>query len=215
MAAEAEVADAIRSHFASVWPMHRMNRIPVDQPPIARFLPSGLEILVLEPPDDSEELWVYCTVGAWVRTGADDVRSEFYLVSQGRNDRCVDIVIMLAGFHANPKYGVQYGSIVDIGAPWAPNSQADHLYISLPYSLGPANEWCCAPGSHIRILWLIPLMKAEAEFARTKGAEALESLLERESAQVYVSDRPCAVHDGSTGRRKSALFQGDSIIKPK
>jgi hypothetical protein len=54
-----------------------------------------------------------------------------------------------------------------------------HYLVSQPYPFGPDFEICeWNRGTHIRILWLLPITETEKDFRRTNGLEALESLFE-------------------------------------
>jgi hypothetical protein len=46
------------------------------------------------------------------------------------------------------------------------------------YPLGPECEVCTWKGGHTRILWLLPITRAEKDFRREGGLEALESLFD-------------------------------------
>ncbi|MGW5653784.1 suppressor of fused domain protein [Streptomyces humi] len=66
-----------------------------------------------------------------------------------------------------------------IGRPWLDDSDCDHYLVSLPYPFGPEFEFCeWGDGAHARILWLLPISKAEKDFRREAGLEALESRFE-------------------------------------
>jgi hypothetical protein len=56
--------------------------------------------------------------------------------------------------------------------------------VSLPYIQGPDFEWCDIGDEQVRLLWLTPITRAEADYAREHGPEALESLLEEKEVVV-------------------------------
>jgi hypothetical protein len=70
------------------------------------------------------------------------------------------------------------GKVVDIGRPWLDESPMQHLIVSLPYPFGPKLEHFSTQSAHLRLLWLMPVWRQEAEFARDRGAEALQQRLE-------------------------------------
>jgi hypothetical protein len=81
---------------------------------------------------------------------------------------------MLANFHADERYRLDVGSVVNIGDPWMPGSQCDHLLVSVPYPYGPKLEWMKFPDICVRFLWALPITPREAAFAELNGCEALE-----------------------------------------
>lgn len=172
---------AILDHYTKAWPGYSKRSFA----PGAPFVPD-MEVVRFEPPRNSGEAWVYASLGASAAVGCDGVRMEFYLLALEEQDGCADIIAMLASFNADPNFGVECGSIVDIGMPWTVHSSADHLLVSLPYDLGPDHEWCHVPNENVRILWLVPITKAEADFARREGVDSLEEKMEE--AEVWVMD---------------------------
>ena len=55
--------------------------------------------------------------------------------------------------------------------PWLPDSNCDHGLISLPFLDGPALENASILGQSVRILWLIPITRAEREYKVQHGVE--------------------------------------------
>lgn len=86
---------------------------------------------------------------------------------------------MVANLHADARYRLHLGKIINIGRPWIDGASCDHLLVSLPYLLGPKFEYLRVLDLSIRFLWLLPITQSEASYARTHGVEALESVFER------------------------------------
>lgn len=96
---------------------------------------------------------------------------------------------MAANFHADARYRLRAGSIVNIGQSWMEGSSADRLLVSLPYPYGPTLEICELRERHVRFLWLVPITMAEANLVRSQGLEALERLLEQSHVNVLSPKR--------------------------
>jgi len=130
-------------------------------------------------PKDPEDGWRYLSDGAR-DVSIHDGRNEYLLEAPSRDDVHLETLSMVANFHAKQEHGgVHVGRILDIGRPWVHGASCDHLQVSLPYTLGPDFER--VPGKpRTQILWLVPITKREADFARTEGVEALEQIFERE-----------------------------------
>jgi hypothetical protein len=94
-------------------------------------------------------------------------------------DRCVELLAVNAFYHAGPpSQRLDHGHTVNFGEPWLPGSGLDHALISLPYPYGPELETCAWDGGHARLLWLLPISRAERDFKRDHSLEALEQRFE-------------------------------------
>lgn len=136
-------------------------------------------------PTGRDGVWVYITSGAAVRHTPDG-HLEFFIISPVDDVIQVETLAMVTNFALDCRYQVRLGSILDIGRPWLPKSRCDHLLVSLPYPYGPKLEEL---GPATRILWLLPITHAEADFAREHGVEALEQCFEREQLQYFDPSR--------------------------
>jgi hypothetical protein len=58
--------------------------------------------------------------------------------------------------------------------------------VALPYPWGPELERCELPGGHARILWLLPITRAEKTYRHTHDLEALEQRVEE--AEIIPTD---------------------------
>lgn len=135
------------------------------------------------PPRKSRNAWTYATSGM----SDDDLNGlELYLLSPVETSRHVELLAAIAHFHRTGQR-LDLNHTVNFGRPWFPDSDCDHGLISLPYLDGPALEWMnVTHGRSVRILWLIPITRAEKEFAVKNGAETIESRFE--SAQFNYLD---------------------------
>jgi hypothetical protein len=182
-----EVFEGERSHLDGFWPDRSHEEFVWTLGPIGRSLPRFRVRRIA--PAERRDPWVYVTVGAWEAT-ADDVHgTEFFLLSPTEDPRHVELLAMVANLHADARYRLRVGSTVNIGRPWMDGSAADHLLVSLPYPYGPALETCELGERHVRFLWLVPITAAEAGLVRSRGMDALESMLEKSNADVLSPKR--------------------------
>jgi hypothetical protein len=145
--------------------------------PVTQRLP-GFRVMVIEP-GPTTEFWTYLTIGAHLVRHADQA-NEFLLSAPAVHDAHVELLAMVAHYHASPRaedrLGV--GHTVPIGRPWLPDSACDHLLVSLPYPFGRKLEQCEDVHGQIQILWLLPITRAERDFKIAHGLEALEQRFE-------------------------------------
>ncbi|MEV6350683.1 suppressor of fused domain protein [Actinoplanes sp. NPDC051851] len=105
-----------------------------------------------------------------------------------------ETLTMVAFYHASGgSFALDHGHTVPIGRPWVLGSRCDHLLVSLPYPWGPTLETADFPGGHLRLLWLLPITKAEKSFRHEHGLEALEQRFDE--AELLYADpyRKCVV----------------------
>lgn len=163
--------ERVEKHLVEFWKGRTVKRERVKKGPVGKNIP-GFCVLRFSPTPE-KTYWVYCTLGCF-QVDSGHERHEFFLLSTEESSRHVLTLSMLANFHADPRYHLGPGSIVEVGDPWIPESSCDHLLISLPYTFGPKLEWLQLPDFCVRILWALPITRREAEFARRESIEALE-----------------------------------------
>jgi hypothetical protein len=182
---------ALAGHLTAFWPDRAVERFVWTAGPLRQRLPRWrVWRFAPQTPADS---WIYVTVGAW-EARAVEPALEFFFLSRREDPILIESLAMLTYFHADTAYqALQRGEIVDLGRPWMDDSAHDHLLITLPYPFGPALEWCCADGFHVRFLWAAPISRAEAELCHRDGLEALEQRLERSGVKMTDPARPSVV----------------------
>ncbi|MFR9775236.1 suppressor of fused domain protein [Micromonospora sp. MS34] len=167
----------LRDHLRGRFPDRTLAVLPPTAGPIHHRVP-GFHIFRLAPAP-REVGWLYVTAGLWDATQHHGHGLEFVLYAAEPSDRHVETVTMTAYYHAaGGRQALDLGHTVPIGQPWLPRSRCDHLLVSLPYLWEPDLEVCAFPEGHIRVLWLLPITKAEKVFRREHGLEALEQRLE-------------------------------------
>jgi hypothetical protein len=189
-----EVASVLaveRSHIGEFWPDREHEEFVWTLGPSRATLPA-FRVRRIAPALPSEP-WTYVSVGAWTATPGDTHCLEFFLDSPEESPLHVELLAMVANFHADARFRLKPGSILDIGRPWMEGANADHLLVSLPYPYGPSLEHCLVEERHVRFLWLVPVFREEAELARREGVDALERLLEKTAIDVLSTTRSSVV----------------------
>jgi hypothetical protein len=185
--------DIVREHLRKFFRGHLMSEHRWSQGPVEEVLPGFTVACVLPVPGGDGHV-VYATVGTSSVQGADGQRLELLLVAPEPSDIHVETLAMLAHRRAVGRYPMGQGAVANLGRPWLPGSQCDHVAITLPYFHGPKLEW--TPGraaERIRMLMVMPITAAEAALARTDGLEALEERMEEEGADMVDPGRASVV----------------------
>ena len=136
-------------------------------------------------PTQPGDRWLYVSSGAAARHTPDG-HLEFFIISPVADVIHVETLAMVTSFTLDPRFEIRLGKILEIGRPWLPDSQCDHLLVSLPYPYPPA---FAELGPATRILWLLPITREEAAFGRAHGIEALEQCFEREKLEYWDPQR--------------------------
>lgn len=171
-AADQPIRSAIFKHVQSFWPNSTIVPEQWKEGPIQVNVP-GFQVLRLTSRTQGRPV-IYVTHGCFVIESAQRIKHEFFLISPAEERRHVETLTMLADFHADERYRLDMGSVVNIGHPWMEGSKCDHLLISIPYPYGPKLEWLKLPETCVRFLWALPITPREAAFAELNGVEALE-----------------------------------------
>ncbi|WP_064741650.1 suppressor of fused domain protein [Hamadaea tsunoensis] len=180
-------AAVVRDHLAARFPARELTVLPATQGPIYERVP-GLHMIRLAPTRE-EGGWLYVTAGLWDATQHHGHGLEFVLLAPDHDPRHIETLTMTAYYHAaGGSFALDHGHTVPIGRPWIRGSACRFLVVSLPYLWGPSLEMCSLPEGHARILWLLPITRAERNFKHKHGLEALEQKLE--AARIAPSD-PC------------------------
>ena len=104
------------------------------------------------------------------------------------------IVASAAYYHAGPPEDrLGLGHTVPMGEPLAEGSECDHVLVSLPYPYGPKLRELRVGRRTRPLLWLLPITRAEREYKKANGLEALEVLFDQESFEHWNPHRPSVV----------------------
>ncbi|WP_246212613.1 suppressor of fused domain protein [Streptomyces abyssomicinicus] len=185
-------AEAVEAHVRAFFAGHVVETVAYDLGPERSEVLPDLRVLVVGP-GPRDDSWAYVTAGCWSAAEKDGRGLEFVMTAHVRDQRFLDLMAMLAYYHRGG-HRLDLEHSMPIGEPWVPGSACDHLLISLPYLHGPDLEHCPLPGGgHARILWALPVTRAETEYRRRHGHEALERLFD--AAEILPTDpfRPSVV----------------------
>jgi hypothetical protein len=141
-------------------------------------------------PGPRTSLWTYVSCGAW-RANPDEGMVEFSILSVVDDPRFLELLGSTVHYHSSNRLGI--GHTFPVGDPWVNGSSCDHVLVSKPYPLGPEFEICNVDGSHLHILWLLPITKAERDYKIAHDAEALESKFDAARLEYWKFDRSSVV----------------------
>lgn len=135
-------------------------------------------------PEEADKPWIYATCGACGPAADGEHGAEYVLLAPEQDPVLVEMLATLAMVNADAdeKFGV--GSIIALGRPWLPASWANHLLVLPPYPFGAGFEVFEEDGLSTVVLWLVPILGAEAQYVRERGYQALEQVIEHRKANV-------------------------------
>lgn len=186
-----QIQKEVVDHLLDTWPTPHIAAESLGFDPILKNIP-GFQVLALQPTQASNP-WVYGTVGCFSIPLSDHVRYEFFLLSPTSDRAHVETLTMLANLHADSRYRIKLGEVINIGRPWLEHSMCDHLLVSLPYPYGPKLEWLKSEDLCIRFLWALPITAREAAFAELNGYERLEKKFDAAGINYLDPARPSVV----------------------
>lgn len=185
-----DISQAMTRHLDAFWPENRRTDFQWSVGPIRKTLPAM--VITRIAPRSSAEPWVYVSRGVW-EVERDGERIELVLQAPYDDPIHIETLTMAANFHADPRYRLYCGKILDIGRPWLEGASCDHLLVSLPYLIGPQFEYLRLSEMTIRFLWLLPITASEAAYARAHGVDALEDAFERSGFDTLDPNRRSVV----------------------
>jgi hypothetical protein len=143
----------------------------------------GFRVLRIAPAQAGEP-WVYATCGAAQSAAAGEPGAEYVLLSPGEDPALVEMLGTLAAVNADAEENFGVGSIIALGRSWLARSWARHLLVLPPYPFGPGFEVYEDGDRSTVVLWLVPILAAEAQYVREHGHQALEQIIEKRKANV-------------------------------
>lgn len=177
-----EVYPGLIRHLEAFFTGHAVTLADAPPGPIQRVLPRFRVACI--GPGPRTPLWTYASLGAWEVDGGAGGGLEFLLLVDRRDDeKNVLRLAMTAHYHDGEHLGE--GHTFPLGEPWEPGSALDHVLVSLPYTFGPELEICPLPGGHVHFLWLLPITRAERDFRRSDGLDALEEKFEEGGIEYW------------------------------
>ncbi len=190
MDADPALAEVVRGHAARCWPDRGIGVVRWEEGGLVENLPD-LAVVRVAPAEPGGP-FTLLTAGASIERMEDGYGLELLLLAPSDDKLAVKLISMVAHLHADARYPLSLGQVLEIGHPWLPGASCDHLLVSLADAFDPALEWYSDIERNVRFIWLVPLTAAEAEVARRDGPRELRarmsargidpSALERESA---------------------------------
>ncbi|HTO09355.1 MAG TPA: suppressor of fused domain protein [Myxococcota bacterium] len=187
------IAEAVRAHLARVFPKRELTRAALPRAGLVVNLPELAVFEVAPPPGEPHAPWLYVSGGASAEPMDDGYGLEFLLCAPARGLEAAKLVAMVANLHADPRYPLSLGQVLEIGHSWLPGASADHLVVALPAVFDPELEWLSDRTATARFIWLLPITSSEAAFAKQRGLEALQSRLGAAQADVAALVRESVV----------------------
>lgn len=178
--------EKLKDHYSKIWGnspvIKKLMKGPVQD------LPQEFGILEF-PPTLSRHMWTYAT--CCMSQPEDKELLELHMFSPIQSEKLVELLTITAHFHRTGEL-LGLGHTINFGCPWFVKSKCDHGLVSLPYLDGPAIERCefSMPDLVVQCLWLIPITKAERDFKKLNGLEALEARLEEKKFNYLDPYRP-------------------------
>jgi Suppressor of fused protein (SUFU) len=187
-----KLAIQLEQHLRRFFVGHSVEYRRLDRGPIANRL-AEFSVAVISP-GPKTSLWAYVTSGASA-IEREGHRNEFLFLALRYDDRWVELATMTAYYHAGPeaqRFGV--GHTVPQGEPVVEGSSCETLLFSLPYPLGPEFERCeFSDGTHLQILWVLPITAREKTYKSEHGLEALEKKFEQNHLEYWDLTRQSVV----------------------
>lgn len=160
----------IARHYTWVWSNEPEEKW-WDKGPVAT-LPPSFHVLEFRP-TAIRAFWTYAT--CCMSQAVDSSRLELHLFSPVQHEGHVELLTVIAHYHRTGTM-LSLGHTVNFGRPWFRGSSCDYGLISLPYLDGPSLEHLRIDKSEldVQFLWLMPITKAERDYKKAQGVEALE-----------------------------------------
>ena len=185
--------DAVRAHAARIFPGQRLETLRWDEGGIVENLSELAVVRVAPPADAPSGFWIHLSAGASAAPMEDGYGLEFVLLTRTPSRFAAKLLAMVANLHADERYPLSLGQTLEVGHGWLPGASADHLLVALPTFFDPELEWLSDRNRNIRFIWLVPVTRAEAEFARKHGPVPLQEKLGAARADVAALVRASVV----------------------
>jgi hypothetical protein len=170
--------EPLDAHFSQHFDKTEFSRVSL-QGPLSSIMPW---FYVGKFFDAHTSWWIYYTNGCdCISYG---VHQEFMILDREDRNRNVEILHWITLYCQTCP--VNLGDVVELGEKWHEISQLDHLLVSLPYPFPQDLRVVSSAECPIEIMWLLPISKSEADYAKKRDIEALEILLE--TRQIEFTD---------------------------
>ena len=172
--------EAILAHYITQWKVNPRG-FQAKAGPVYQV---SQEFETLEfPPSDTRDMWTYATSG--MSSITSDSFIELHVFSARQCEALATLLTAVAHYHQTEQV-LFVGHTVNFGIPWQESSPCTYGLISMPYLDGPGLEEMQYEHKEVDCYWLIPITKAERDFKKANGLEALEELFD-ENGLDYVN----------------------------
>lgn len=143
------------------------------------------------PPNGELNFYSYVSNGIGSLLSVGQSNREYVISSPFATEEHVELMNMIgSAVKARGQY-FTLGEVIPIGRPWIYSAVADHLLVSLPYPYGPLLEEADEVTNGLRVSWLLPIFKCEADYINEFGVDELEKKFESEALDFLdVNRRP-------------------------
>jgi len=174
---EQGLCDAVRAHAARVFPGRALETLRWDEGGVVVNLSEFAVVRVAPAAGAADAPWIHLPAGASLAPLEDGYGIELVLLTRAPERIAVKLLAMVANLHADERYPLSLGQTLEVGHGWLPGASADHLLVALPTIFDPELEWLSDRERNIRFIWLVPITRREAEFARKNGPVPLQEKL--------------------------------------
>jgi hypothetical protein len=175
------------AHYCTHW-QTQANHLRSSRPSV-QHIADTFQVLEFAP-SAQRTMWTYATCGmsSWLV----EQPLELHLFSASQDRGLVDLLTTVAHYHQT-EHALGLGHTVNFGVLWQSNSQCSYGLLSLPYLDGPTLETLRIGLREVSCYWLIPITRAERDFKRDFGLEALEELFDQPPLDYLAPLRPSVV----------------------
>lgn len=174
---EQALREAVHAHAARVFPGRALETLVWDEGGIVSNLPELAVVRVAPAASAAGAPWIHLTAGASLAPLEDGYGIELVLLTRAPEKLALKLLAMVANLHADERYPLSLGQTLEVGHGWLPGASADHLLVALPTVFDPELEWLSDRERNVRFIWLVPITRGEAEFARKYGPVPLQEKL--------------------------------------
>jgi hypothetical protein len=161
------------AHYSTHWQTQPVSLR--SSRPAVRQIAATFQVLEFAP-SAHRAMWTYATCG--MSSWRVEQPLELHLFSATQEDELVDLLTTVADYHQTG-HALGLGHTVNFGVPWQADSRCSYGLVSLPYLDGPALQELHVGERQVSCYWLVPITKAERDFKRDFGLEALEELFDQ------------------------------------
>jgi hypothetical protein len=166
--------EEIQKHYESVWRNKAILSL-FSNGPISE-LPADFAVLKF-PPTRDRSMWTFAT--CCMSAPYDSSPIELHVFSEIDSDEIVELLYVIAHYHRIETH-LDLNHTVNFGRGWQRKSKCEYGFISRPYLDGPDLENLTTQGGKaLNFYWLIPVTRAEVEFRKQFGTEALEKVFDK------------------------------------